>query len=91
MSCCPICGRRNARARLRRDPSALAPLPLFEWVPPVRVTSPPVHARLMLLHGCRDSDGQPRPALMIPGQRSPTVFPNIAAALAAKIAMEAAR
>jgi hypothetical protein len=47
--------------------------------------------RLLLLHASPDAEGQPRPALHIAGQRNPTVFPTLAAALAAKRSMEAAR
>jgi hypothetical protein len=37
-----------------------------------------------------DAEGQPRPALLLPGSRIPRPFRNLAAALAAKHAMEAA-
>jgi hypothetical protein len=65
-------------------------MPLFDYIPPAplpRQSAGPM-ARLLLLHGYPDAEGQPRPALHISGQRSPTVFPTIAAALAAKIAIE---
>jgi hypothetical protein len=44
--------------------------------------------RLLLLPDARDAEAEPRPALAIPGQRLPTIFPTVAAALAAKRAME---
>ncbi|MBX6747468.1 MAG: hypothetical protein IRY87_36015 [Acetobacteraceae bacterium] len=52
--------------------------------------------RLLLLPDAPDADGQPRVALALPtlstGRRAALViFPTIAAALAAKRAMEAAR
>lgn len=61
-------------------------MPLFEW----SVPAPVRHAvRLVLLHCCPDPDGMPRPALLVPGQRVPVPFRTMAAALAAKAAMEA--
>jgi hypothetical protein len=67
-------------------------LPLFDWAAR-RVLLATAHPalRLVLLDACRDAEGQPRPALLIPGRRGPTVFPTIEAALAAKRMMEAAR
>jgi hypothetical protein len=62
---------------------------LFDWVPPPkRILSAAPNVRLVLLHGCADAEGNPRPALMIPGRRLPVAFRSIAAALAAKRAME---
>ncbi len=88
MRSCPTCGRRH---RPRRFAAPAAPLPLFDWMPPAtlprRPAGPPV--RVLLLHGCRDAEGEPRPALLIPGQRLPVAFRTIAAALAAKRDMEA--
>lgn len=90
MTSCPTCGRRH---RPRRIAATSAPLPLFEWtaLPPrqARPSGPPV--RMLLLHGCPDAMGDPRPALLIPGRRLPVAFPTLAAALAAKRSMEAAR
>ena len=54
---------------------------------PLRPTAPA--ARIVLLDACRDAEGQPRPALMIPGRRLPVAFPTIAAALAELRRMEA--
>lgn len=55
---------------------------------PSPAAAPPV--RVVLLDGCRDGEGLPRPALIIPGRRAPFVFPTIAAAIAAQQHMEAA-
>jgi hypothetical protein len=89
MTCCPTCGRLH---RQRRAAARITPLPLFDWVPPPkRASSSAPIARLVLLHGCADAGGDPRPALVIPGRRWPVAFPNITAALAAKRAMEASR
>ena len=89
MTLCPTCGWRH----WTRRGSAVAPmLPLFEWAARrtavIRAAGPAV--RVILLDTCRDAEGRPRPALMIPGRRGPTVFPTIAAALAAKRSIEAA-
>jgi hypothetical protein len=44
----------------------------------------------VFLHGCRDADGQPRAAVLMPGRPTPTVYPTIAAAMrAAQQYMEA--
>lgn len=84
---------RASFLRSRRRAAALAPLPLFAWAArqatPLRPTAPA--ARIVLLDTCRDADGQPRPALMIPGRRLPVAFHTLAAALAALRAMEAQR
>lgn len=51
--------------------------------------------RLLLLPDATDAEGGPRPALLLPpasaGKPKLRVFPTIAAALAAKRSMEAAR
>lgn len=51
--------------------------------------------RLLLLPDAADARGTPRPALLVPGpcagRPKPRAFPTIAAALAAKRNMEAAR
>jgi hypothetical protein len=44
--------------------------------------------RIVLLDAGRDAEGQPRPALLIPGRRHPTVFPTMHAALACKARLE---
>jgi len=46
---------------------------------------------MVLLHGCPDAEGEPRPALLIAGRRLPVAFPTLATALAAKRSIEAAR
>lgn len=84
MKHCPTCGRRHRASRSVRPD---APLPLFEWMPPAL---PRVVVPLVMVDGCPDAEGQPRPALLIPGSRIPRLFVNLAAALAAKNAMEAA-
>jgi hypothetical protein len=89
---CPTRARRHRR--LPRTPAASpAPLSLFAWangrrLAPDHAANLPV-ARIVLLDACRDGEGHPRPALMIPGRRTPAVFPTIAAALAAKTHLEA--
>jgi hypothetical protein len=74
-------------------PASAGTLPLFAWairhLSALRRAAPPP-VRVVLLHGCPDEEGQPRPALMGAGRRTPVVFPTIAAALAAKKLMEAA-
>ncbi len=87
---CPCCGRRASR---RRTAAAAAPLPLFEWARrrPKAAHAAAPGARLVLLHACPDAEGQPRPALLLPGQRVPRVFRSLGAALAAKQQMEAGR
>lgn len=78
---CPACGRRF---HTRRAKGAPAPLPLFTWA-----SRQPDHrahrgaARVALLDTCRDAEGQPRAALLLPG-RPPVVFATIAAALDAQ-------
>jgi hypothetical protein len=89
MPSCPHCGRRYRARRFATPPAQLA----FAWqlpAAPVPQTQVPC-VRLLLLHGCTDPHGDPRPALMPAGARRPIVFPTIAAALAAKRSMEAAR
>jgi hypothetical protein len=77
--------RRSARCKA-------APLPLFAWAAACAASQKPPRRelpRLMLLDLARDADGMPRPALMLPGRRLPTIFPSIAAALAAARSMGA--
>jgi len=71
--------------------AAPAALPLFAWAARRAAASHPTApaARIVLLDTCRDAEGQPRPALMIPGRRLPVAFPTIAAALAELRRMEA--
>ena len=80
---CPTCGRHH---RVRRAARSDAPLPLFDWRP----LSPRPAVRLLMLHHDPNPEGEPRPALLLPGRRVPIPFRNLAAALAAKAAMEAA-
>lgn len=77
MPYCPTCGRRNARA----SAAVPVPLPLFDWIPHAPLPRRPTGAlaRLLLLHGYLDAEGEPRPALLIPGQRLPVAFRTIAA------------
>lgn len=84
---CPTCGRRY---RPRRHSTPATPLPLFDWNPPDPSPRRPagLPVRVLLLHGCRDAEGEPRPALLIPGRSLPVAFPTLAAALDAKRAME---
>ncbi|MDJ0391362.1 hypothetical protein QMO56_24960 [Roseomonas sp. E05] len=56
--------------------------------PPARPAAP---IRLLILEACRDAEGQPRAALALPGLRLPVVYPSLAAAVAAKTALEAPR
>ena len=90
MTSCPTCGRRH---RPRRIAAPIAQLALT-WPPTPAPPPPRPVARhvllLLLLHACPDADGQPRPALLPAGARLPILFETIAAALAAKRAMEAA-
>ena len=87
MNACPTCGRRH---RPRRPAAPITQL-AFTWPPPSPPPPRPVarDVRLLLLHACPDADGQPRPALLPAGARLPILFDTIAAALAAKRAMEA--
>jgi hypothetical protein len=62
-------------------------MPLFEWMP---ATPPRLVVPLVMMNCWPDAEGQPRPALLLPGSRIPRPFRNLAAALAAKHAMEAA-
>jgi len=80
MTPCPTCGRRH---RPRRA-IAPAPLPLFDWRPAPR----PV-PRLLLLHHDPVPTGEPRPALLLPGERRPIPFRTLAAARAALARMAA--
>jgi hypothetical protein len=81
MTSCPTCGRRH---RPRRPATTLAPLPLFDWIPPpkpiLRTTPGP---RLVLLPDCPNPDGQPRAGIIVPGQRLPIAFASMAEAVAA--------
>lgn len=64
-------------------------MPLFDWRPPAprpRLTG----ARLLLRDDLRDAEGNPRACIHLPGRRLPLAYPNLAAALAALRAMEAA-
>ncbi|HWX50539.1 MAG TPA: hypothetical protein VNZ61_21035 [Roseomonas sp.] len=56
-------------------------------VPPRVSIQAPI--RLLILEACRDAEGQPRAALALPGLRLPVIYPTLAAAVAAKAALEA--
>lgn len=60
-------------------------MPLFDWAPP---SSRPA-VRIIMLHHLLTPDGMPLPGIIPPGSRVPIPFRNMAAALAAKAAMEA--
>ncbi|MXP62135.1 hypothetical protein E0493_02055 [Roseomonas sp. M0104] len=81
------------RHRNRRPPAAPAPLPLFAWASAEAARRARLRApiRLLMLDAYRDAEGEPRPALLIPGRRLPTIFPNLATALRVKADMEAAQ
>lgn len=81
---------RSGARRRRRPPAVLAPLPLFAWAAADAARRGRLRApiRLMMLDACRDAEGAPRPALLIPGRRLPTIYPSLAAALQAKAGME---
>lgn len=88
---CPTCGQRQGQhRRLRAEPATPPPLPLFAWAAANAAPAAP-RSRLILLETCLDADGQPRPALLIPGRRVPLAFRTMAAALAAQRVMEAGR
>lgn len=89
MAHCLTCGRRHRR----RNAAPTAPLPLFDWMQPVPPPQRPagLPVRVLLLHGCNDAEGEPRPALLIPGRSLPVAFATVAAALAAKREMETVR
>jgi hypothetical protein len=80
---CPACGRKFRRRRAARE---MAPLPLFEWrrQRPGHANASRGAVRLLLLDACRDPDGAPRPALILPGRSLPVVFRTMAAALDAQ-------
>lgn len=82
---CPTCGRRH---RLRRAMTP-TPLPLFAWAAR-HPRAPAIGARLLLRADMLDAEGEPRACIAIPGQRVPLAYPNLAAALSALRAMEAA-
>jgi hypothetical protein len=44
--------------------------------------------RVLLLPDAADPEGQPRPALAIPGRSRPTIYPSLQAALEAKRGLE---
>ncbi|MCK8788255.1 hypothetical protein M0638_28290, partial [Roseomonas sp. NAR14] len=67
----------SKRVQYRRKPRQRAPLPAAP--------------RIVLLHGLTGPDGEPRAAVAMPGCPIPTLFPTIAAALAALRTLEAAR
>ena len=67
----------SKRARSYRKPRQRAPLPAAP--------------RIVLLHGLTGPDGEPRAAVAMPGSPIPTLYPTVAAALAALRSMEAAR
>ncbi|MCK8786750.1 hypothetical protein M0638_20470 [Roseomonas sp. NAR14] len=60
--------------RHRRQPRQRAPLP--------------AGPRLLLMPGLINADGEPKAAVALPGNPIPTLFPNVAAALAALRALE---
>lgn len=76
------------RPRKRQRAASSVALPLFAWAAAQPATFRP---RIVLLHGCPDADGEPRPALLMPGQRVPRAFPTLAAALAAQRQAEGGR
>jgi hypothetical protein len=80
---CPTCGWRHPARRAAHPDAQLS---LLDWYPPL----PPPEMRLVMLHHDPDPDGEPRPALLLPGRRVPIPFRTIAAALAAKASLEAA-
>lgn len=86
---CPTCRRRHYSRRRDVPAAQLAFNLVLPGAAPPRPTPSPI--RLLVLYGCPDAEGQPRAALLPHGARNPTAFPSIAAALAAKRAMEAAR
>ncbi|WP_160935891.1 hypothetical protein [Teichococcus coralli] len=45
--------------------------------------------RVLLLPDAADREGEPRPALAVPGHRLPLIYPTLAAALQAKRELEA--
>lgn len=89
MTHCLTCGRQYRSRRIAAPKAQL----YFAWpppaLPPPRPIGPPV--RMLLLHGCPDAGGKPRPARLILGRRLPVAYPALAATLAAKRQMEAAR
>jgi hypothetical protein len=81
------------RKRIRRPNRRNAPPPtitLFRWATQ-RDEGRQRYARVLLLNDCRDADGNPRVALLLPGERVPRVYPNLAAARAAERQTEAQR
>lgn len=64
-----------------KTPKPDTDLPLFQyWQRQPRRPVPPV----IFLPGATTAEGEPRPALVIPGRRFPVAFPSLAAALAAQ-------
>ena len=85
MPSCPTCGRPlRPRRTTAPDPRQRD---LLAWCP--RPSHPA--ARLLLLHHLPDAEGQPVPALLLPGDRRPIPYRTIAAARAALARMEARR
>ncbi|MCK8788236.1 hypothetical protein M0638_28195, partial [Roseomonas sp. NAR14] len=67
----------SKRVQYRRKPRQRAPLPAAP--------------RLLLMPGLMNADGEPRAAVAMPGCPIPTLYPTVAAALAALRTLEAAR
>lgn len=72
-----------------KHPRKKSDLPLFLWAKAQDHASRPV-PKLILLSGAPTPDGDPRPALVIPGRRFPVVFASMADALAAQRAFRGA-
>jgi len=91
MNPCPTCGRRHRPRRARPLPS----YPLLDWLAAHSKPTPKVTtgnaARLILLHGCTNAQGETMAAVLPPGGRIPRVYRSIADAAAAALAMEAGR
>jgi hypothetical protein len=73
--------RRNQAAWPRS--AALAQPTLFQWAAYQRVCGR-LLATLIYLPGAVTAEGEPRPALVIPGRRLPLAFRSMADALAAQ-------
>lgn len=89
---CPTCGRRHRRRRvLATLPWETSPLGAWRPIQPARTPRIGPEVRLVLLPGISTGDGDPRPALVVPGRRAPVAYATMAAAIRAKAAMEAGR
>lgn len=86
---CPTCGRRHRQRRvLATLPWETSPLGAWRPIRAARTRIGP-EVRLVLLPGISTGDGDPRPALVVPGRRAPVAYATMAAAIRAKAAMEA--